>query len=118
MNLKIYIFISLNLFLNFTAFSVQRSFDHFERLKGFDYMFMLVKEDHDYFGILDCQSYFNKLELYDEKSEIEEDQVIYRYECEYLFRKIDRCLLNKKRVCLDTDDLWLESCECNFGGKL
>ena len=63
--------------------------------------------------ILDCQSYFQKVDFFDGAGTAISENVISINECEYLYDVVNKCLLQNKVKCFDTDHLFNDECGCD-----
>ena len=76
-------------------------------------MFKLSDPEKDRFhAILDCQSYFQKLEFKSAENEMYQEYYITQSECHALYESIKNCLTVKKNKCMDSNDIFNTSCYC------
>lgn len=84
-----------------------------KNMSGFDGIFILTNGSSNQGEVhLDCQSYFQKLDFYDEKSQLLFENYISLSECEYLYKNFSNCLQKEKIKCIDSDDIFNENCQC------
>lgn len=103
----------LTIFTYNLAFAETFSFDQFAKYQDFDAMFMLTKQNDLSVKVkLDCQSYFHKVDILDSTNNILSENYISIGECEYLYNNFTRCIATEQIKCIDTDDIFNESCKC------
>ena len=105
----------LHLFFIFIYSSVEAAQYDFQRISiepGFNVKFQLINTTHNlYNGVLDCQSFFQKLDFLAQGSLIEEHYISIN-ECEFFYEKINECLTLEEKICFDTTNLFKANCDC------
>jgi hypothetical protein len=87
-------------------------FDEITIVDGFETNYSISSKSHDYRINLECQSFFNKFDIYN-KDELISERYITRKECEVLETKTRICLKEKKQVCFNDVDIYEAKCNCN-----
>jgi hypothetical protein len=63
-------------------------------------------------AVLDCQSFFHKLDfIHNPSGEVLENFLSFK-ECEDIYYKVTDCLKTEGYVCIDTDDILDNQCYC------
>lgn len=93
------------------AFGIQMNITSIQAIEDFDARFLLTSSQENQSVVLDCQSFFQKIDFFVD-DEIQSENFISINECEWLFDKTRACLRRNREVCLDSDDLWSDSCKC------
>jgi len=89
------------------------TYNKISRHIDFESMFKISSDqDLSNHAILDCQSFFQKMDFKDKDGQLIFENVISINECEYLYDNITACIKESKTKCIDSDDLYNESCEC------
>lgn len=88
------------------------SFDSITKLEGFETNYSLTSKEHNYKINLECQSFFNKFDIYEGKNIVSE-RYITRKECEVLETKARVCLKEMSQVCFNDDNIYEAKCICN-----
>lgn len=97
-----------------TAHAIKIDYNKMTPIEGYDARFIIEHEDsHNDYSILDCQSFIHKFDSYDKYDQLKKEVFIDINECESLYFKIDDCIQNSGSVCIDTDNLEDNSCNCN-----
>lgn len=106
--------ILLTLILSSQAMAISLEVSKMNLEEDFQLKFKLSSDNQkDGHAILDCQSYFQKIDFYDKDDKIVSDNVISIGECEYIHDVIAQCLAANKDKCLDSEDVFNDSCECS-----
>lgn len=107
--------ILLSLFLTYSyAHSETFNYTSIQSIEGFDGIFNLTNQNDENRKLrLDCQSFFHKLDFYNKQDQMLFENYISFGECEYLFDNFNKCLKNEKIKCVDTEDIFNESCQCD-----
>lgn len=107
------ILILLPLLLSSLAFASTLEVEKMTAEENFELRFRLVSsQKSDGHAILDCQSFFQKLDFFDSKGEVTSENYININECEYLHQQTVQCLLKEKKKCFDSDFIFYDACEC------
>lgn len=61
---------------------------------------------------LDCQSFFKKVDFFDQYGKMLSENFISINECEYLYEQTYSCLQKNKVKCISTEFLFRDSCNC------
>lgn len=96
---------ALNVFAN-------SSFDSIVTKDGYETNYTLSSKVHGFKISLECQSFFNKFDLYKDNILVTE-RYITRKECEVLETKTRVCLKERRQVCFKDEDIYEASCSCN-----
>ena len=95
--------------------SMQREFNQIENLNGQYGMFKLThSKDEGHYAILDCQSFFQKMDFYtpSDSNGIVLENFITMDECEEIYSNIKWCFEQNKNKCFDPNAVLMQSCEC------
>ena len=85
-----------------------------ETYEDFDAVFVLSNDQNNKQTVkLDCQSYFHKLDVLDNQGSVLQENFISFGECEYIYKNITQCLKKEKIKCIDSEDIFNTSCNCN-----
>lgn len=106
-------YILLIIFFTLPVQALQFEFNQIENLDGNYGMFKLTHSKDDInFAILDCQSYFQKIDFKKVPNINLAENYITMDECESIYGNIKWCFEQNKNKCLDSDAVLLQSCEC------
>lgn len=64
-------------------------------------------------AVLDCQSFFKKIDFFDKKGLLVSENYITMGECEYLYEQTMSCLDKSLNKCLDSDYIFSDTCSCD-----
>lgn len=93
--------------------ALQFEFNQIESYQGSYGMFKLShSKNEDFFAILDCQSYFQKMDFKEVPNITLAENFITMDECESIYGNIKWCFEQNKNKCFDSDAVLLQSCEC------
>ena len=88
-------------------------YDSISNFEDFDGIFILSNTHDDSRKIkLDCQSYFQKVDIFDRQNTMLSENYITYGECEYLYKTITECLETENSKCVDSEDIFNSSCKC------
>lgn len=105
--------ILLVIFISFPAWSIEREFNQIENYNGQYGMFKLShSKENNHFAILDCQSFFQKMDFYTANDDIVLENFITMDECEEIYSNIKWCFEQNKNKCFDPNTVLMQSCEC------
>lgn len=105
--------ILLLLFFTLPATALEFEYNQIENFQGSYGMFKLThSKDSQHFAILDCQSYFQKIDFKKTPNETLAENFITMDECELIYGNIKWCFEQNKNKCFDSDAVLLQSCEC------
>ena len=62
--------------------------------------------------VLDCQSFFQKIDFFDSNGKITSENFISINECEYLHEQTVSCLQKEKKKCFDSEFIFYDECDC------
>ncbi len=111
--LFMYKFIIL-LFLPYLSLNAEEYiFDEIHVRPGFEINFQLLSDSSNHFGELSCQSFIQKLDIFDQNYNLVNENYISIRECEELFININNCFEQNKRKCINTENIFSKSCSCN-----
>jgi hypothetical protein len=97
-----------------TVSSGELNFDQIKNVQDFEGVFVISDTANSKeYAKLDCQSYFHKFDIYDQKNQISHENFISFGECEYLYNNIQSCIQKKGIKCVDTDNIFDQNCECS-----
>lgn len=100
----------------FSSFAVIASSNIVNQISNYDDFEGVFKitntKSTNYHYVLDCQSYFNKLDLFDQNNQLQEELFISSGECAYLWENINQCITDKGSKCLNSGDIFNSSCSC------
>ena len=97
-----------------TAFAKQYEFNQLSTFEGFDLRFRLDHDvEHTDEAVLDCQSFIQKFDFYDDQGNLHFENVININECQYLHNQVVTCFDNNQPKCFDTDNIFKDSCLCD-----
>ncbi len=88
-------------------------FDEIHVRPGFEINFQLLSNSNDFVGELSCQSFIQKLDIFDQNYVLLNENYISIKECEDLFININKCFEQNKSKCINTEDIFSKSCNCN-----
>lgn len=109
MNLKMLIIL---LMLTSSLLSIETEFDSMSNPELEAVWNLENSYDGTISAVLDCQSFFHKLDFYHNPSGEMAENFISFSECKNLYDKISTCIDEEGVVCLDTDDIFVDSCYC------
>lgn len=110
--MKRYILLTL-LIIGQTVYANTYEYTQMNSMDGFEAMFELINPNSkSHSVILDCQSFFHKLDFYDSSGQLTEENYITFGECEYLYENFNKCLQTEKVKCIDNQDLFNPDCIC------
>lgn len=106
--------ILLPLLLSSIAFATTLEVNKMTLEENFELRFLLEGPPTKTEGhvILDCQSFFQKIDFFDSKGKITSENFISINECEYLYQQTVKCLQKEKRKCFDSEFLFYDECGC------
>lgn len=103
----------LLLCLTFAANAAKLEVDQMTLIENYDLKFILESSSSQLSHIeLDCQSFFQKVDFFDENGQVSSENFISINECEYLYQQTYSCLKKQKSKCFDSDFLFRDSCDC------
>lgn len=90
------------------------SIDKISSKPGFELMFILENKANSQGHIsLDCQSFLQKFDFFDQDGQIYSENYISINECEYLYENTLRCLDSSAVKCFDPEDIFNDDCHCS-----
>jgi len=109
--MKIKLIITL-LFITPALFSVETEFNELLNTE-LDAVWELENtNDGTVSAVLDCQSFFHKLDFYHNPSGEMIENFLTTHECQELYYKVTDCLQSQGSICLETDDIFKNQCDC------
>lgn len=94
--------------------AAQYTIDTMTVVPDYDANFYLKhSQNQSFYFNLDCQSYFNKIDLYNSAGDLVIENYISTGECYYLWENINECIAKEGGKCLDTEDVFNPSCQCH-----
>jgi hypothetical protein len=106
-------FILLIILSTIPVWALENEFNQMENYNGHYGMFKLThSKDDSHYAILDCQSYFQKMDFKDSQGETMAENFITMDECEEIYSNIKWCFQQNKNKCFDSDAVLIQSCEC------
>lgn len=101
------------LLMTFNAQSGTYSFDQISAIPDFQINFLLENSRHSkYYGNLDCQSFIKKLDIYNSKGDLMDEEYIGINGCEFIYLETASCLEKNQPKCINTNDLFKPGCDC------
>lgn len=98
--------------LTSSLFSIETEFD-FMTNPDLDAVWTIENSnDGTISAVLDCQSFFHKFDFYHNPSGEISENFVSTSECQFLYDKISTCIDKEGVVCLETDDIFVDSCYC------
>jgi len=102
------------LLLSNLAIAETFEFNRMDSFADFEIKFLLTHEtDNSNQAVLDCQSFIQKLDFFDEQGSLVSENVIDITECEQIYNNTVSCFNNKQNKCFDTEDIFNTACVCN-----
>lgn len=102
------------LLMSSQVWATQINFSRLSVAPDFDLKFVITHDvEHQQYAILDCQSFIQKMDLFDEAGNLISENPISINECEYLFDQFITCFDKKQDKCIDTKDLFRDGCLCD-----
>lgn len=99
---------------NVSAQTKQFTVDRMSILPDFTQSFLLTNsKPNSYYGILDCQSFFQKLDFYDLDGLLITENFITINECIQFYEVTARCIEKNNTKCFDMSDIFSPNCNCN-----
>lgn len=92
--------------------SASSLFDSIKTIEGYETNYSLSSIKHNHSINLECQSFFNKFDIYKDNKLVSE-RYITRKECEVLETKAIVCLKEKSQVCFNDENIFEAKCSCN-----
>lgn len=84
-----------------------------ENYRNFEGMFRLNDPEKAHaHAILDCQSFFQKLDFKNSEDSLHQEYYITQSECKYIYDVIQMCLEKQQSKCLDSEDIFNPTCQC------
>lgn len=112
MDMKIKLIITL-LFITPALFSIETEYDQINQTELDAVWELENSNDGTVSAVLDCQSFFHKLDfVHNPSGEILENFLSFQ-ECEDIYYKVTDCIKNEGYVCIETDDIHNIQCYCN-----
>ena len=109
MNLKMLLIL---LMLTSSLFSIETEFDSMSNPELEAVWNLENSYDGTISAVLDCQSFFHKLDfIHNPSGEVSENFISFD-ECKFVYDKVSNCLETEGFVCLETDDILAEGCYC------
>ena len=99
-------------FLSLEVFAFKIEFNKIELEQQWDAKFLLSSSKHKAEGILDCQSFFNKLDFYSASGQLISENFVFPDECEEIYSRTIYCLENYGSQCFDSQNIFNNSCDC------
>jgi hypothetical protein len=103
----------LLLFFSLTTFANTLNVEQMTTVRGFDLSFKLSPSTPNGHIVLDCQSYFQKLDFYNQSSHLIFENYITIDECQELYLNTKSCLEKQGNKCFDSNNIFDESCSCS-----
>lgn len=95
------------------SISKELTLNEINPVEDFDAVFILSNSiDTQDYAKLDCQSYFQKLELYNSKDILQSENYITFGECEYIYKNFLQCMQSTGSKCINSQDILAEDCNC------
>ena len=106
--------ITLLLLINsLSIFAANYKYQTMKQIPGYEAKFILgTSQANKTYGILDCQSFIQKIDIYKTTGEKISDAPITYAECEGLYKKYTRCIEDKGSICINTQNIFSNSCYC------
>ena len=95
-----------------TALAYQLNITQMTKYPNYEVNFKLTGQDIPYYAQLNCQSFFQKFDVYSKDHKLLNENYISIGECEYIYNNLSQCLATHKTKCIDTADLFNPSCSC------
>lgn len=87
-------------------------FDQIATVEDLDANFIMDNSNNsDYFANLDCQSFFQKLDFY-ENDQLITENFLNISECEFIYGEILQCFKEGKSKCFSTENIFKQGCDC------
>ena len=87
-------------------------FDKMTTVDNLDANFIMDNSNNsDYFANLDCQSFFQKFDFYENDQLITENFLTIS-ECEFIYKETLQCFQDGKSKCFSTESIFKTGCDC------
>jgi hypothetical protein len=107
-------FIIILLLISNIAIAEQFEFNRMDSFDDFELKFLLTSDTaHDKQAVLDCQSFINKFDFFDDQGQLKYENFININMCEQIYINTMKCFDNNENKCFDSDDILDQNCLCD-----
>lgn len=105
-------FLCIFLAFSFGLFAVEVDTNKRDRFEGDYGRFFYSKLESKKSVVLDCQSFFHKLDFY-HKDRLIKEFYIDQGECHFIYSNTKQCFSKKGHYCFDSKDIFKKDCHCS-----